>query len=152
MKRLALTLSLLGGLTVGITQTATAGDKIDFGKQIYPLLKEKCLSCHAAPYKDAKSGRTKKPKAGLRLDTVELIKAGYENDDDQKVFAVVAGKPEKSTLYTSSALPADHDDIMPPKGDPLTKAQLAMLKNWIAAGADYGGFKAPEYVNPKAKK
>ncbi len=37
---------------------------------------------------------------------------------------------------------------MPPKGDPLTKAQLAMLKKWIADGADYGGFKAPYYVNP----
>jgi len=152
MKRLSLTLSLMGCLAIAFAQNAAAADKIDFSKQIYPLLKEKCLSCHAAPYKDAKSGRTKKPKGGVRLDTVELIKAGYENDDDQKVFAFVAGKPEKSTAYTTAALPADHDDIMPPKGDPLTKAQLAMLKKWIADGADYGGFNAPAYVNPNAKK
>jgi len=151
MKRLATALGL-AGLTLGLAQTAAAADKVDFGKQIYPLLKEQCLSCHAAPYKDARSGRTKKPKGGVRLDKIDLIKEGYENDDDQKVFAVVPGKPEKSTLYTSSALPADHEDIMPPKGDPLTKAQLAMLKKWIADGADYGGFKAPDYVNPKAAK
>ena len=41
---------------------------------------------------------------------------------------------------------------MPPKGDPLTKAQLDMLKKWIVGGADFGGFKAPVYVNPNAKK
>ncbi len=150
MKRLAITFGL-AGLTLGLAQTAAAADKVDFGKQIYPLLKDKCLSCHAPPYKDAKSGRTKKPKGGVRLDKIDLIKAGYENDDDQKVFAVVAGKPEKSTAYTTSALPADHENIMPPKGDPLTKEQLAMLKKWIADGADYGGFKAPDYVNPNAK-
>lgn len=58
MKRLAITFGL-AGLTLGLAQTAAAADKVDFGKQIYPLLKDKCLSCHAAPYKDAKSGRTK---------------------------------------------------------------------------------------------
>ncbi len=151
IQRLALTLSL-AGLTGAFAQTASAADKVDFGKQIYPLLKEKCLSCHATPYKDARSGRTKKPKGGVRLDKIDLLKAGYENDDDQLVHAFVPGKPDKSTAYTTASLPADHEDIMPPKGDPLTKAQLAMLKQWIADGADYGGFKAPDYVNPKAAK
>ncbi len=151
MKRLALTLGI-AGLTLVLTQTASAADKVDFGKQIYPLLVEKCLSCHAAPYVDAKTGRTKKPKGGVRLDTVDHIKASYENDDDETVYSVVPGKPEKSTLYTTSALPPDHEDIMPPKEDPLTKAQLEMVKKWILDGADYGSFKAPEYVNPKAKK
>ena len=101
---------------------------------------------------DASSGRTKKPKGGLRLDTVEWITKGYLNDDDETVKSVVPGKPEKSPIYTSSALPPDHDDIMPPKGDTLTKAELTALKQWILQGAKFGGFKAPAYVNPKAKK
>ena len=151
MKRLTLLFSLVG-LTFGLSQSAHAADSVDFGKQIYPILKESCLSCHSAPYVDAKSGRTKKPKGGIRFDTVELIAKGYLNDDDEAVKSVVPGKPEKSPLYTSAALPADDDDIMPPKGDPLTKAQLAMIKQWIAEGAKFGGFKAPAYVNPKAKK
>lgn len=138
-------------LTLGLLTSADAADKVDFGKQVYPILREKCLSCHAAAYKDTR-GRTKKPKAGLRLDTVEQIANGYLNDDDEQVKSVVAGKPDKSPLYTTTALPADHDDIMPPKGDPLTKAEQGLIKQWITQGANFGGFKAPAYVNPKAAK
>jgi len=124
---------------------------VDFGKQIYPILREKCLSCHAAPYKDTR-GRTKKPKAGLRLDTPEQIAKGYLDDDDNPKKAVVPGKPDQSPIYTTVTLPPDHDDIMPPKGDPLTKAEQDLLKNWILQGAKFGNFKAPVYVNPKAAK
>lgn len=151
MKRLAVLLSLVA-LPLGLSQSLVAADAVDFGKQIYPILKNSCLSCHAAPYVDAASGRTKKPKGGVRFDTVELIAKGYINDDDEAVKSVVPGKPEKSPLYTSAALPADDEDIMPPKGDPLTKAQLALIKQWITEGAKVGGFVAPAYVNPKAKK
>ena len=147
MKRTVLTSAI--ALTLGLL-SADAADKVDFGKQVYPILREKCLSCHAAPYKDSR-GRTKKPKAGLRLDTVEWIQKGYLDDDDNPKQAVVAGNPAKSPLYTSTALPADHDDIMPPKGDPLSKAEQSLLKNWITQGANFGDFKAPAYKNPKAK-
>ena len=41
---------------------------------------------------------------------------------------------------------------MPAKGDVLTKAQQEILKQWVAQGAKSNGFKAPAYVNPKAKK
>ena len=49
---------------------------------------------------------------------------------------VVPGKPDESTLYTRVVLPADHDDRMPPKGAPLTKAQTDLIKLWIASGAE----------------
>ena len=94
---------------------------------------------------------TRTAAAGLRLDTVEWIQKGYLDDDDNPKQAVVAGNPAKSPLYTSTALPADHDDIMPPKGDPLSKAEQSLLKNWITQGANFGDFKAPAYKNPKAK-
>jgi hypothetical protein len=48
---------------------------------------------------------------------------------------VVAGQPALSKLYTMSALPDDHEDRMPPKGERLTAEQLALLKQWIAEGA-----------------
>jgi len=146
MKKLALAL-IFAGISIPSSEAAD----VDFGKQIYPILRDKCLSCHAAPYKDTR-GRTKKPKAGLRLDTAEWIAKGYLDDDDNPKKSVVAGKPDKSPLYTTTTLPEDHDDIMPPKGDPLTKAEQNLLKNWILQGAKFGGFKAPAYVNPKAAK
>jgi formylglycine-generating enzyme required for sulfatase activity len=51
--------------------------------------------------------------------------------------ALVPGQPEKSLLYTTTLLPADHDQIMPPEGPPLARSQTELLKRWIAAGADW---------------
>ena len=151
MKQLPIKISLIA-LAFSLTQSHSAADKVDFGKQIYPILEQNCLSCHAATYVDAKSGRKRKPKGGIRFDTTELIAEGYLNDDDELVKAVVPGQPDKSPLYTFTTLPADHDDIMPSKGDPLTKTQQDLIKRWISEGASFGGFNAPAYVNPKAKK
>jgi len=109
----------------------TASATVDYKKDIWPIIEENCLKCHKAPYKDEK-GKLKKPKAGLRFDTPELIMKGSE---DGKV--IIAGKPDESSFYTLIALDPDHDDIMPPKGDPLTKAQIEMIKNWIISGAKF---------------
>ena len=127
-----------------------AGD-IDFGKDIYPILKESCLGCHSKAYIDADSGKLKKPKGGLRLDTPEWIQKGYEDDDGIQQFVIVAGDPLKSPFYTLTTLDPDDEDIMPAKGDTLTITQQALIRDWIAQGAKFGNFVAPEYVNPKAK-
>jgi len=141
---LFLAFSLIGGLS-----SVAAAETIDFGKEIYPILRESCLSCHSAPYKDSK-GRTRKPKEGLRLDTPEWIQKGYINDDGEQEMVVVPGDADASSFYTLLILPEDHDDIMPAKGDPLTKEQTELIKQWINEGAKYGDFKAPKYVNPKS--
>ena len=44
---------------------------------------------------------------------------------------VVPGSPDKSTLIKLISLDEDHDDIMPPKGDPLTKEQVSLISKWI---------------------
>ena len=44
-------------------------------------------------------------------------------------------KPEVSSLYHVVTLPADDSEIMPPKGDPLTKEQTDTIKRWILEGA-----------------
>ena len=54
--------------------TADQSDGISFHDHVFPLLEERCLDCHAAPY--VKNGRTIHPKAGLRLDTYEWIIKG----------------------------------------------------------------------------
>ena len=74
-----------------------------------------------------------KPKGGLRLDTPSWVFKGGENG-----AAYIAGKPEKSPLYTLTALDPDDDDIMPAKGDPLSSAQQKILSHWIEEGASFG--------------
>jgi len=103
-------------------QAALAADKIDFALDVKPLLESTCLSCHGP----------EKPKGDLQLMTRALAIKGGE-----KGPSLVPGKPAESPLYTSTILPPEHDDIMPPKGDPLTKTQAAVLRKWIEQGAEW---------------
>lgn len=116
---------------------AHADDKVDFQKQILPVLKAKCFKCHTD--KDDK-GAAKKPKGGLLLTTPEGIKKGGKEDGDK---VCIPGKGAESTLYVSATLPESDDKAMPPegKGDRVTKAELELIKKWIDAGADFGGWK-----------
>lgn len=102
--------------------SAQADDKVDFAKSIQPLLEKRCLECHGAG----------KQKGDLRLDTKE---AALKGGSDAKAF--VPGKPDESDMLRRISLPADHDDIMPPKGDPLTKEQIELVKKWILEGATW---------------
>ena len=88
---------------------------------VAPIFKAKCISCHGE----------EKQKSGLRLDSLAAIRKGAT---DGKV--ITAGKPEESALFQRITLPAGDDDIMPPKGDPLTKAQTDLIKLWITSGAN----------------
>ena len=150
MKQLAS--KLLSSVSLFIFAGQLAGsDTIDFGEEVYPILKESCLRCHAAPYEDSR-GRTKKPKGGLRLDTPHWIMEGYLNDEDVLEPIVIPGDPDASELYTLTILPEDHDDVMPTSGDLLSKEKSDTLKRWIKEGAKFGDFEAPKYVNPKSKE
>ena len=90
-----------------------------FVEYVQPIFMEHCVECHGE----------EKPKAGLRLDSLAGVLKGVEDE-----AVVVAGKPEESTLYQRITLPAGDDDIMPPKGDPLAKAQTDLIKLWIVSG------------------
>lgn len=94
---------------------------IDFGKQVAPLLLERCIECHGP----------KEQKGHLRLDSkAAVFPAGKEDD-----WSVQAGKPDDSELIRRTGLPLGDDDIMPNKGEPLTKAQQDVLRQWVAEGA-----------------
>lgn len=117
---------------------------VDFETEVWPFIEKKCVECHKAPYEQ--NGRTKKPKAGLRLDGAWAWTLGSENG---KVLE--AGKPDDSELYIRVTLPDDDDDFMPPVGDadPLTEAELALFKKWIEEGADFGGWSGNLEGKPK---
>ncbi len=95
---------------------------MDFSRQVKPILESACLSCHGS----------EKPKGGLDITTRAAAISGGDSGT-----SIVPGKPDESLLYTLTILPPDDDDIMPPKGDPLTKDQTEILRLWIEAGAEW---------------
>ncbi len=106
----------------GAAMAQQASSPVDFSRQIQPLLETKCLECH----------NPAKTKGKFLMDTADaLLKGGEEG------ASIVAGQPDKSPLYTRVVLPKDHDDIMPPKGDPLTAEQADLIKRWIAEGSKW---------------
>lgn len=118
-----------------------AVEKLQFNRDVRPILSDKCFHCHGA---DA-SHR----KGELRLDLREEAMKPAESGD----IALVPGSPEKSQLFARVMLANDHDDVMPPEksGKPLTSAEKAILKQWIAEGAEYQGhwaFIAPLRTEP----
>ena len=149
MRRLAVVLVLLGlvGDALAQGEVPTDGDTraIDFEKQVWPILESKCIQCHSSPRRAA-SGRLKKPKAGVQLDSA----AGIRSSQRGKV--VVAGRPGSSLLYLRVTLPEGDDDIMPPtkQGAGLTKAQTDLIKRWIEQGANYGTWRGNESGNGSA--
>ncbi len=107
-----------------------ADAKVDFVKDIQPLFQQSCIKCHGP----------EKQKGDLRLDSKTAAMKGGKDG-----AVIVAGQADKSDLYRRITLKAGDDDIMPSKGDPLTKAQTDLIKQWINEGANW-----PEGVVAKA--
>lgn len=101
-----------------VAQSAIA-DQIDYVRDVKPILKSRCYACHG-PLKQ---------RSGLRLDAGRLIQQG--GDDGA---AVVPGKPDESPLVARISA-QDASERMPPEGEPLTTAQIELLKQWIVQGA-----------------
>ncbi len=102
----------------------SANVKIDFDRDIQPILATSCIRCHGP----------EKPKSHFRLDNREAaLKGGDENTND-----IVPGDSSKSLLinYVARQVP---DMEMPPvgKGEPLTPQQTAVLRAWIDQGAEW---------------
>jgi len=116
-------LFLMTAAGAALVTTAFAAGPVNFGHDVKPILEKYCLSCHGE----------EKPKGGLRLTTRENAIKGGEN----KGAGIVPMEPLKSPVYVSTTLPPDSEDVMPPKGEKLTKEQTEILKDWIAQGADW---------------
>src|SRR4051812_46874470 len=101
-------------LLVPSAAAAAAADRVDYARDIKPLLVDKCYSCHGAW----------KQKAKLRVETVSLLRKGGRSGP-----AVVPGKPVES-LILAHLSGADGHERMPPEGEGerLTAEQLATVK------------------------
>ena len=100
----------------------------DFSSEVRPLLEKHCVKCHGP----------EKQKGGLRFDTKE----GAFATADSGERAIVRGHASQSRLIKLVSSKAD-DERMPPKGDPLSAAQIDLLKRWIDAGAPWSETAVP---------
>ena len=119
------------GLVVGVIVPAACAAPVDFSHDIVPIIKARCAECHT----------NGKYKSGLSLDTRE---------DLLRSKAVVPGKSAASELFKRVGS-KDKDFRMPPKGEPLTAKEVALLRAWIDEGLAWDAgftFKASTYVAP----
>lgn len=122
--------------------------KIEFNRDIRPILSDNCFFCH---------GPDPKHREGeLRLD---LRDAATADRDGSR--AVVPGKPDESSLVTRITS-TDADVMMPPadSNKKLKPEQIELLRRWIAEGAEYQSHwayaplrkPAPPWVDEKADR
>lgn len=118
---------------------------VDYARDIKPLLRDKCFSCHSA----------RKQEGGLRLDAAQLIRRGGESG-----AAIVARSAKTSLLF--KRVSAGDEERMPPEdsGARLTADELSKLTVWIDSGAvapdeaipaspsDHWSFKPPTQPTP----
>lgn len=139
---------LIAGAVVPLQGTKPkAKSKINFSRDVKPILSQNCFKCHGP---DAGT-----VAAGLRLDSFEEA-----TRDRGGKAAIVPGDPAKSRLI----IKINHEDEdlrMPPPDSglkPLTDHQKEILRTWIAEGAKYEKHwslvpptmpPTPEVSNPK---
>lgn len=88
--------------------------------QVLPIFEAHCNRCH-----------DQKEQGGFRISDRERLLQGGESGEP----AVVPGHPQDSYLLALVSAPAD-DYRMPPKGTGLNSEEVAILREWIAEGAD----------------
>jgi mono/diheme cytochrome c family protein len=96
-----------------------ANHKIDFAREIKPILEASCIKCHGR-------GRT---KGELSIESRDTLLKGGESGP-----AIVPGKSEESRVIELVA-GLDPDSVMPQKGKRLTPDQIGLLRAWIDQGA-----------------
>ncbi|HWD98040.1 MAG TPA: DUF1553 domain-containing protein [Bryobacteraceae bacterium] len=99
-----------------------ASPKVDFDRQIRPILSDNCFTCHGPDEKNR--------MAGLRLDV-----------QDGGAYArniVVPGSAKGSLLFARISNPDQNRRMPPPaSGHSLTSAQIDLIREWIDQGAKW---------------
>jgi hypothetical protein len=107
-------------------QTSARAGRIDFERQVRPIIEKRCLECHSQD----------KRKGGLSLATY-----GDALDGGRNGPAIRPGNSARSLLIhrvTGAVEPQ-----MPKDEDPVTAAELALLRQWIDQGARATASSAP---------
>lgn len=114
------TLTLLGSFLIATLQ---AEEKVDFAREVLPILSNKCFACHGPDTKKAKD---------LRLDSYAAA-----TQDRKGTRAIDPAHLAESELIFRIH---DEDDPMPPEdfeGEPLTPEEKDLITRWVKQGGAY---------------
>ncbi|OUU21002.1 MAG: hypothetical protein CBC13_09670 [Planctomycetia bacterium TMED53] len=118
-------LPLLSFFVIGFSEPSVSPDRVDFERQVRPILTRSCFPCHGP------EAATR--KAELRLDR----RSGLFSIGSDGLQIILPEKPDQSLLMQRLT---DEFDPMPPEGHPeLTEAEVAIVRQWIEEGAAYQG-------------
>ena len=136
-----LTVGLLLKLPAAWAIDPPSSGKIDYTRDIRPILSENCYQCHG-PDEKAR-------KAKLRLDTKEGLFSEHKD-----IFPFKPANLDDSEAW-ERINSTDKDDQMPPPDShrKLTPAQISKIKLWIEQGAafkEHWAFTAPKRPDPPA--
>lgn len=93
----------------------------DYERDIKPLFRERCVSCHGQIAQ----------KGGLRLDAAALAVKGGKHG-----AAVTPGSSDKSELI-KRLISMDEEHRMPQEAKPLPPDKIDLVRRWIDAGAPF---------------
>ena len=113
--------------------------KVDFTRDVYPIFKESCFSCHGP----------EKQKGKYRMDTRD---GAFKTTDDYGP-AIKAGKSEESAIIHMVSNLIDEMLMPPPSDKPgqsekLTSEQIGILRAWIDQGAVWPDGPIQEVIKP----
>jgi len=110
---------LAGSCLLGNEGEGASPEKIDYLKQIKPILTRKCQSCHGSLAQ----------KGSLRVDAIQFLREGGDMGP-----AVVAGKVDESLIL--DALTGENGaSRMPQEGEALPTHEIELIRKWIEQGA-----------------
>ena len=110
---------ILCAWTAGEASAAQNTGKIDFIRDVQPLLKQHCVGCHG-PIQQMNGFRLDRRSSAMRGGTFLMIQPG--NSDLSRLYLRLTGKTPGPQ--------------MPPAG-PLSAEQIATFKAWIDQGAEW---------------
>ncbi|MFO0938209.1 MAG: PSD1 and planctomycete cytochrome C domain-containing protein [Gemmataceae bacterium] len=128
-------IAAFAGLIVSTISLFADGDPkaVSFEKNVLGVFQKHCYSCHDGS----------KQKSGFRLDVRSHAQKGGESGKP----GFKAGKSAESEIYRR-LITTDEGERMPPKGGPLSAAEIAAIKNWIDSGAAWPDALANEKKAP----
>ena len=98
--------------------------RIDFVRDVKPLLEDQCLECHN--HVDAGNF------AGLNLETRNMaLQSG------RRAPVIIPGDPGNSLFIQVLKLNPNHSTSMPAAQEKVEGVRLAILEKWIAEGAEW---------------
>jgi hypothetical protein len=113
-------------LLVSPADLRAAADRLEFRRDVLPILSDKCFRCHG-PDEATREG-------GLRLDLPTAITEPADSGQP----ALVPGEPESSELVRRILSEDEFEQMPPPETkQPLTDDEKQRLIQWIRTGAVY---------------